>query len=147
MQNELGEKSGEFGVSAMGSSLSSCRIMRQAPVLVMVWNAGGASRGDGVADAIRRIEGMVSNARELGHKAEIQGVSAAIQNMLLMAHGLGLGSLWINDIYYALEALGKHLDKPWELVAAVSLGWPSDEERGKAPPTKMSVEEVSEFLK
>lgn len=147
MQNELGEKSGEFGVSAMGSSLSSCRIMRQAPVLVMVWNAGGASRGDGVADAIRRIEGMVSNARELGHKAEIQGVSAAIQNMLLMAHGLGLGSLWINDIYYALEALGKHLDKPWELVAAVSLGWPSDEERGKAPPKKMSVEEVSEFLK
>jgi len=112
-----------------------------------VWNAGGTFRGDRVADAIRRIEGMVSNARELGHKAEIQGVSAAIQNMLLMAHGLGLGSLWINDIYYALEALEKHLDKPWELVAAVSLGWPSDKERDKAPPKKMSVDEVSEFLK
>jgi len=146
MQTELGVKSGEFGVSAMGSSLSSCRIMRQAPVLVMVWNSGGTFRGDRVADAVRRIEGMVSNARELRHKAEIQGVSAAIQNMLLMAHGLGLGSLWINDIYYALEALEEHLDKPWELLAAVSLGWPSDKERGKAPPKKMSVDEVSEFL-
>ena len=44
--------------------------------------------------------------------AEIQSVAAAIQNMLLMAYSLGLGGLWINNIYYALDALERHLDKP-----------------------------------
>ena len=88
---------------------------------------------------------MVSNARELGHNAEIQSVAAAIQNMLLMARSLGLGSLWINNIYYALDALEKYLAKPWELVAAVALGWSTEQERSKAPPNKLTVEEVAEF--
>ena len=72
MQTELGVKSGEFGVPAMGSSLSSCRIMRQAPVLVMVWNAGETDRGDRVADAIRRIEGARAQGLSLGKRNRLQ---------------------------------------------------------------------------
>ena len=63
-----------------------------------------------------------------------------------MAYSLGLGSLWINNIYFEIEALENYLDKPWELVAAVSLGWPSEKEKNKAAPKRMSVDEVSEFL-
>ena len=95
--------------------------------------------------AVPQLERMMSNARELGHKAEIQSVAAAIQNMLLMAHSLDLGSLWINNIYYALDALEQHLDKPWELVATVALGWPTEQERHKTPPNKLTVDEVAEF--
>jgi nitroreductase len=64
--------------------------------------------------------------------------------MLLEAYSLGLGSLWICDVLYAYSPLRKHLGKDWQLVAAVALGWPA--EKKKAPPRKMSVDEVSEFL-
>lgn len=73
-------------------------------------------------------------------------MSAAIQNMLLEAYALGLGSLWICDVFHAYSTLRKHLGKSWQLVAAVTLGWPMEKEKRKAPPRKMSVDEVSEFL-
>ncbi|MEE9458787.1 MAG: hypothetical protein V3V84_03385 [Candidatus Bathyarchaeia archaeon] len=44
------------------------------------------------------------------------------------------------------KALKNYLDKPWELVAAVSLGWPSEKEKNIAAPKRMPVDEVSEFL-
>ncbi len=145
MDADLTVKAETYGAEMMGSSPASCRIMQESPVLVMVWNATGRVRGNRVAEAVRQLERMVSNARELGHNAEIQSVAAAIQNMLLMAHSLGLGSLWINNIYYALDALEEYLDKPWELVAAVALGWPTEQEQHKAPPNKLTVDEVAEF--
>jgi nitroreductase len=108
------------GVQWMGSSLNSCAIMEQAPVLIMVWNAG-----------------------DKGWESEEHSVAAAIQNMLLKAYSIGLGSLWIADIYYAQTALTKHLNKSWKLMAAVTIGWPASP--GKVP-TKKTIDEVSEFL-
>jgi nitroreductase len=70
-------------------------------------------------------------------------VAAAIQNMLLKATAMGLGSLWICDIYYASEALTKHLHKTWKLVAAVALGWPAETPK---PKPRKPLDEVSEFL-
>lgn len=118
--SELESLRNKNGPRKMGSSLSSCRIMEQAPVLIMVWNAG-----------------------EHKWDSEVHGVAAAIQNMLLKAYGLGLGSLWIADIYYALESLERHLGKPWKLMAAVTLGWPASNPN---PPRRMTFDEVSEFL-
>jgi nitroreductase len=120
---ELEKLSAKIGMTNMGSSFSSCRIMEQAPVLVMVWNA---------------------NETKLLEASSLQSVAAAIQNMLLKAHSVGLGSLWICDIYYAVRALTKHLKKPWTLVAAVTLGWPSE---APAPRPRKTLDEVSEFLR
>jgi nitroreductase len=117
---ELQAREARVGKEQMGSSLSSCGVMEQAPVLVMVWNAG-----------------------EHGWETELQSVAAAVQNMLLKAHSLGLGSLWIGDIYYALDALAKHLGRPWKMVAAVALGWP---ESVPKPRPRLSVDGVAEFL-
>jgi nitroreductase len=104
----------------IGSSFSSCRIMKQAPVVIMVWNAG-----------------------EHGWESEAHSIAAAIQNMLLKAHNLGLGSLWIADIYSARNALERHLGKSWKLIAAVALGWPASSP--KVPP-RLTIDDVSEFL-
>jgi nitroreductase len=109
------------GRGRMGSSFMSCVIMEHAPVLIMVWDADHP-----------RIS-----------KPSLQSVAAAIQNMLLKAHSLGLGSLWICDIYFASNALTKHLGKPWKLMAAVTLGWPAEV---PTPKPRKSVDEVSEFL-
>lgn len=109
-----------IGSDQMGSSLNSCGIMEKAPVLIMVWNAG-----------------------DRGWDSEVHSVAAAIQNMLLKAHSLGLGSLWIADIFDAHEPLKKYLGKPWKLMAAVSLGWPAFAPK---PPRRKPVDEVAEFL-
>lgn len=118
--------------------------MEQAPVLVMVWNASGGRTQEAVrAVATAPANDMRARVQTFGRKVELQSVAAAIQNMLLKAYSVGLGSLWIGDIYYAVDALTMHLGKPWELVAAVTLGWPA---ATPAPRAKMTVEEVTEFV-
>lgn len=119
-RRELELVSNRIGRENMGSSFSSCSIMEQAPVVIMVWNAG-----------------------ERGWETEVHSVAAAIQNMLLKAYALGLGTVWIGDIFYTLDALKKHLGKPWKLMAAVALGWPA---HTPEPRPRKSVDEVAEFL-
>jgi nitroreductase len=117
---QLNEFIANHGKEASGSSTWSCGVMEEASVLVMVYNTS-----------------------EMGWDSEVHSVAAAIQNILLRAHDLGLGSLWIGDIYYALQALEEHLGKPWKLMAAVTLGYPAEEGR---VPKKMRLDEVAEFL-
>jgi len=61
---ELEKLSAKIGMARMGSSFSSCKIMDEAPVLIMVRN---------------------SNDSKLLEESSLQSVSAAIQNMLLKA--------------------------------------------------------------
>jgi len=143
MREGLDETAKRIGRGAMGSSFSSCAIMEEAPVVIMIWNAG--SHATSAAGKAARGADREVSAEGLALWAEMEGVSAAVQNMLLEAYALGLGSLWICDVFYAYSPLRKHLGKGWQLVAAVTLGWPAEKER-RAPPRKMSVDEVSEFL-
>lgn len=131
-RSELEDPSAKIGAKRI-PALSSCQVMEQAPVLVIAWNER----------AIEEPFSEETRARVYGHKADLQSVAAAIQNMLLKAYSVGLGSLWICDIYYAIDALFKYFGKEWELVAAVALGWPVTTPK---PPLRRTVEEVSEFL-
>ena len=56
-------------MSDVGSSFGSCTMMEEVPVVIVVWN---------------------TNA--LRWTTEVHSVSAAIQNLLLKAHSLGLGT-------------------------------------------------------
>jgi nitroreductase len=145
MENRLKVLEKEHGPQVLGSSLNSCRIMEEAPILVLVWNTGDTFKQSRLAHMMTQITEVFPDADRLLHMVELQGVSAAIQNMLLMAHSMDMGSLWINDIYYILEELEDYFDKYWELVAAISLGYPHESEMNKKPPSKYSVDEVTEF--
>ena len=112
--------SARMGGKSRGSSFSSCSTMEQAPVLVMVWSTGNPSS-----------------------ESASHSVAAAIQNMLLKAYSLGLGSLWIGDIHYASDLVTRLLNKPLELVAAVAIGWPA---AFPDPKPRPAVSEVTEFL-
>ena len=113
------------------SAAGSVRAMREAPLLITVHNTGALVRMMRVAKDRGGAEGDRERVRSLLREAEIQGVSAAIQNMLLAAHALGLGGLWIGDVHYAREeiesALSAHCPHP--LVAAVALGYPAQKPR------------------
>lgn len=104
----------------VGSSFGSCTMMEEAPVVIVVWNTN-----------------------ELGWSTEVHSVSAAIQNLLLKAHSLGLGTCWIGDIFYTYEAIMDYFKKSWKLLAAITVGWP-DVKPGSRP--RLSVDDVAEFL-
>lgn len=107
------------------------RIMRQAPITVFVFNPYGTHPW-----VKKTVEEQI---QEL---VDVQSVGAAIQNMLLAATELGIGSLWICDVFYAYEELCKWLNKDCQMVAAVSLGY-ADEAPGERP--RKGMDEVTEW--
>lgn len=58
----------------------------------------------------------------------VQSVAAAIQNLLLTAHDLGLGACWMCAPLFAPEAVRDALNLPpdWEAQALITLGYPAD---------------------
>ena len=139
---QLAEK---FGSKSIGSSQNSCNILMNAPVLIFVWNKGSDYSDQRSRESIELFKSFFSDSDRVMSILELQGVSAAIQNMLLMAYSIGLGSLWVNDVYYLKDELEKYFDYGWELVAGVSLGYPDASELNKTPPKRLSVDMVTEF--
>jgi nitroreductase len=74
---------------------------------------------------------------------DVQSVGAAIQNMLLAAWDLGIGSLWICDVFYAYDELRTWLGAKGKMIAAVSFG--HADESPDARPRK-SIAEVTTWL-
>jgi nitroreductase len=68
---------------------------------------------------------------------DTQSIGAAIQNMLLAAQAIGLGTLWICDVWSAYQQLEEWLGESGELVAAVALGYP-DEQPAARPRRPLS---------
>jgi nitroreductase len=95
-----------------GSALGSARVMETAPVTVFVFNPEGMHPW-----LARSMEQMFMDV------VNIQSVGAAIENMLLAALDLGLGSLWICDVFFAYEELCGWLGEGGQMIAAVCLGY------------------------
>jgi nitroreductase len=55
-----------------------------------------------------------------------QSMGACLQNMLLAAHGMGLGAVWLGEILKSAEEVRKLLGVPeaMELMAVVAIGYP-----------------------
>lgn len=101
----------------------SLEIMEQAPVVVFAVNI----QSKGLFEAITPEERIYETAN-------IQSVSAAIQNMLLEATEKGIGSLWICNVFFAYQELRQWLDTEGDMVAAVAFGYAM--ERPEARPRK-----------
>lgn len=59
-------------------------------------------------------------------KSDLQALGAFINTILLMATEYGLGSLWINDIYFIQEEAKAWLDLSHEISAVVTIGVPAE---------------------
>jgi len=117
---------------SLGSSVGSAKIMEQAPVTIFVFNANGIP-----PDQERTVDDTLWDA------VNIQSIGAAIQNMLLAAQDLGIGTLWICDVFYAYGELCTWLEQTSQMIAAVSLGYP--DEQPNARPRK-PLDEVTTWL-
>lgn len=90
----------------------TAQIMQQAPVTIFILNP--------LEEAFFHYSSMEEN---FYHLSNIQSIGASIENMLLAACDLGLGSLWICDIDFAYKELLEWLGTREQLVAAVALGY------------------------
>lgn len=103
-----------------GSARYTIRVMAQAPVTLLVFNP------------FSRHPLLPRNTQEIyADMVDIQSVGAAIQNMLLTAADLGLGSLWICDVYFGYEELCAWVGEKGEMIAAVALGYADHKPRSR----------------
>ena len=121
----------EMGIPT-GSAKYTIRWMTQAPVTVFVFNPTGKSPFEqkDLNDPFTEI-------------VDIQSIGAAIQNMLLAATELGLGSLWICDVFAAYDELYRWLGAEGQMIAAISIGFPA---QSPEPRPRKSVDEVTVYV-
>ena len=82
-----------------------------------------------------------SRVRWAEHAMAMQSVAAAIQNLLLTAHAMGLGACWVCAPLFCPEVVRDVLDLPgdWEAQALVTLGYAAET---KVPAPRLPMEKV-----
>ena len=121
---ETGENAALPGLaSGLVYAGATLRTMRAAPVVILVLNTNAASP----------FEAGTPESRFMAMYDDL-AVGAAMQNLLIRAAELGLGTLWIGNTGYAYEELIRFVGTEHRLVGAVALGWP--DEAPKARPRK-----------
>lgn len=117
--------------SGLADAFHTLKIMKEAPVLIVLLNTNSASPFEniGVEERITEICDSLS-------------IGAAVENMLLKATELGIGSLWIANTFFAYPELTDYIGTPYQLVGAVSLGY-SDEAPAARP--RKCLADVAEY--
>lgn len=117
----------EEGVNT-GSCRGTIKAIEQAQAIIFVFNA------------YSRLEKDYNNYRWL---TDIQSIGGAIQTMILAAQDLGLGTLWICDVFYADQEICSWLNRDDELVAAVAIGYADESPH---PRQRKHWKEITEWI-
>lgn len=116
-----------FGIPDAKKTL---KIMRGAPILIVILN-------NGTSPFI-----PIDSDDRVTEICDTLSIGAAVQNMLLTAERLGLGTLWIANTCFAYPELTEFLKTDGQLVGAVAVGYSNE-----APPPRprKSLDEISEY--
>lgn len=87
------------------------------------------------------VRGYDHVSRPPPEKNKLLDVGACMQNMALMAHGLGLGGCWSTFSDEQIEGIHKHFNLPEyvQVVTYLSLGWAAE---SVMPPLRMSYKDA-----
>ena len=116
----------------LAGAAHTLRIMRTAPAVILLVNPlSGNPRGE--------ISGM-DHVMEM-----LNGVShgAAVENFILEAESLGLGTLWIGFTIMAYEEITEAMGIEGQLTGALAVGFPDEQ---PDPRPRKSFDEVAVFL-
>ncbi len=114
------------------------KSINSAPVLIAV-----LSTGELVEEAYDFGEDYKKEIERFFYEMEIQSASAAVQNMLLQATELGLGSLWLGIVVLVASQIECFLGIEGKLLAMIPIGYPS---KNYIPPRKKPLAEVIEEI-
>jgi nitroreductase len=132
-------KAAEFPRPASILLRMASRSILGAPVVVAVSNTG---------DLIRRgsqlFEVQGERAGDFFRTMEIQSSAAAVENLLVAATALGLGSVWLGILFLIKDEVLEFLGEPaGEFMAVVPVGHPAKITEG---PRKQSLETIVKYL-
>jgi len=82
---------------------------------------------DIVSSAPLLIAVFLDTASSYHHEKDLMAIGASIQNILLAAHSLKLGAVWLGEILKNKEAVSEILNTPenFELTAVIAVGHPA----------------------
>ena len=97
-----------------------------------------------IQDSAVTVVGCANNSEILTARWAVVDASIALQNMVIEAWALGIGSCWIGD--FREDSLKQLLEIPdkWKVVALVSLGYPAEQPQ---PKRKKTIEELFSYNK
>ena len=101
-------------------------LFRTAPVVI---NVLYREYGQVIASLLARSDLSYPQNQEEAANPAMQSVSAAIQNLQLAAHAVGLATCWMTAPLFARDQLHELLEveSPWQLAAVVPIGYAASE--------------------
>lgn len=104
-----------LSVSGIPDAKHTLQIMENAPIVIMVLNMNGKSPFSqlNIDERFTEINDLLS-------------IGASIENMLLKAEELNVGTLWIGNTCFAYQELIEYIGLDAELVGAIALGYKAE---------------------
>lgn len=100
---------------------NTLRIMKEAPIIIVVMNTNAKSPFL-----------MIDNDARVAEICDSLSIGASIENILLAAEEMGLGTLWIANTFFAYTELTEYLNTKEQLVCAVAIGYAKESPRPRA---------------
>lgn len=108
---------------------NTLKIMKNAPIIIIVLNTNGTTPFSEI-DADHRVTEICDSL----------SIGASIENILLKAEEIGIGTLWIANTCFAYPELTAYLKTEQQLVGAIAVGY-ADEH-----PTQRPRKELTDIL-
>lgn len=113
----------------------SIRIIENAEIIILVYNNNNFSK---------RINKLGEPYFSSSVISEIEGISAAIENMHLVAYFYGVGMAWLTMPLLLKKNINNFVNTENELIAVLTFGYPA--ERGKYLKRK-NLSEITKYIK
>ena len=121
LANLVSDRAGEFPRPASVLLRMAARSIVGAPVVVGVVNTGSLIEHGTELFEIGKVE-----AYDFFRTMEIQSSAAAVENLLLAATSLGLGSVWLGILFLIKNDVRRFLGEPdGEFMAVIPVGYPA----------------------
>ena len=105
--------------------------MKEAPIIIVVLNTNAKSPFL-----------QIDNDERISEICDTLSIGASIENMLLAAEEIGLGTLWIANTCFAYPELVTYLNTEEQLVGAIAVGYANESPRQR--PRK-EMDEIVEY--
>jgi len=137
ISNILLKKAAEIGSGIDRFLSSTAKTIANAPFIILVYNTNILKE---ISFKLYKINKKYIKIAEL---SEMEAISAAIQNMMLLADNYGIGSCWNTIPLFCEKKINKLVGNNDQLLAVITMGYPA--EKSKRTPRK-SINKIVQYI-
>lgn len=131
LREEQGEPILPDSGQGIADAKNTLKIMKEAPVIIIVLNTNGTTPFAEI-DADHRVTEI----------CDTLSIGASIENILLKAEEIGIGTLWIANTCFAYPELVSYLKTTHQLVGAIAVGYANE---SPMPRPRKELTDILEF--